>query len=145
MSAPQLALNDLPKAAVRQRPAVEVPDFWNVICRRKLGASAEWLWFEVKALDDGSTLVRGASPERWVNTRKHGPRPVFRASRAQTCVVTDADMESARLEWESVHGHCARCGGCGEVARSFRAGVGVTEYKSCPRCAGSGKPVGVAP
>lgn len=127
-----------------QRPQPELPDFWNLIARKRLGISDErWRWMSLEAIgDDGErhTLLKGGMEGP---PFKSGPRKGevnwARRDRAwdRTLVISMDEYRAFRDEWEAKTGRCKNCGGCGWVGFRWSATEGVS-FRRCARCEGTG-------
>ncbi len=109
-----------------------MPDLFTIVARRKLGTTDEWhvfRWTRVgntnDAVVEGSLCVGRDTPQR----RWHGAK--------SKCVVTYAEAEDARVEWERETGLCGKCGGNKTRWAGWSKAEG-SRYRDCERCNATG-------
>lgn len=108
----------------------------NDVARRKLNAPPEWEWYRLEAIGD-DTLVEGGVPS---NPNHRAPRR-WKGVKGQRVVVTDAEANAARMEFERSTSLCWRCGGSGKTMRSVsqrEPDKVIWTFRTCDRCKGSG-------
>lgn len=135
-------MNNQPQLPVPSRDAsIRRPwfDAMTVVARRKLNAPPEWEWYAAKVLrptDD--SLVEGGIPNRRKDGHKRAGYARWDGVVGQQVVVTQAEIDAARAEYERDTAKCAQCAGCGETLASSSSTHGRT-YRTCRRCDGSGR------
>jgi len=121
------------KARAPDKPFFNV---YEAVAKRKLNAPAEWEWY---ALDGrtyqatGDTIVEGGVRARDARNRK-----TWKGVVGQKCVVTQAEVEAMRAEFEQTTGKCVECAGCGETLAGSSVETG-PRYRTCRKCGGSGR------
>ena len=113
------------------------PDIHTIAARRVHGLPDEWQPRIYESIERGLGVMLTGSVPLGFYTR--GPRkgaPKFPPRRdMQRVIVTSAEIEQTRWDWERETGWCHRCGG-GQTVKSI--GISGTTYRNCPECDGTG-------
>jgi hypothetical protein len=110
-------------------------DFFEMVARRKLGVGADWRWCSSKVVGV-DWVIEGGVPR----VLKSGPRKgslTWNGTALQSCVITKAELQFERSEYEKTSGKCWECQGRGEVVHGWSKDAG-TRHKTCSRCGGRG-------
>ena len=113
------------------------PDWMNVVARKKLGQPDTWRYCRAEWIGDTDALIEGGI----TRALKSGPRkglPTWRDSVMTKCVVTAAELEQARLDYEAETGKCSNCAGSGQWWLGWAYDTG-NQYEPCKRCKATGK------
>lgn len=110
-------------------------DFYEVVARRKLGVPPEWRWCNIKAVGP-DTVVEGGIP-RLLKSGKRKGKLTWRDCKLEPCVVTTAEIEAARAEYERSSGNCWVCQGTKLEFASWDH-VDGTKNRECSQCNGTG-------
>lgn len=130
----QMSIDDTSKS--------ERSDFWNLIAVRKHGCPEGWRWTSLETIDPNAPrnkaqcLVTGAVYGTYVKSGKRKGDLNFKKPNPGTerrLVVSFAELDAFRDDWEKETGKCSDCGGCGRDAFSASSG------RPCRRCGGDGK------
>lgn len=112
------------------------PDFIATVSREKLGMPIEWecyKWEKIGTTDD--VLVTGGLPRLITRGPRKG-RKTWDGAGAKV-VVTQGEIEAAKLAYEAETNRCHRCGGDGQEWCGWSAAEG-NRYKPCTRCNATG-------
>lgn len=109
-------------------------DWISIVARRKLGRSAEWRWAKWTALP-GGYCVWGGVPRPKTRGKNKGS-PTWDAP-LDECVVLDAEIMAAELEYEDDTNRCCACSGDGQEWSGWSAADG-NRYRPCRRCGATG-------
>jgi hypothetical protein len=105
---------------------------------RKVGAIDGFKFFSWQCLDDSIVKLTGGVPYGTISKgpRKGSPRS-WRDQR--TVYVTEAEVLAERARYEAATGKCGECLGTGKVVQRIDFVAGVTDYRECRICSGSGQ------
>lgn len=111
--------------------------FAGVVAHRKLNTQDPTFRFlGWQATDDGSSILTGA-PTRVVARGKSKGRLRY-AGQKTVIVVTRAEEDAARLNYEVTTGYCSNCVGSGRVFKKWNYMTGTT-FCECDKCRGTGR------
>ncbi len=120
------------------------PDFYNQIAVSR-GCPAGWQWLSLDAVGadrkTGGVVIKGGVFSSLLKSGKNKGKPNFAkadAGTAREILVTFADLDAFREQWERDSGKCYQCGGSGETVAS--SGVAGRTFTKCRRCRGTGRP-----
>lgn len=114
---------------------MSAPCFWGEVARKKAGGSATWEWARVECVT-GGYLVEGSETTVCKRGKHKGERV---CSKPYTkLVVSNAEVDQAKAEFETLTGNCCDCAGVGHRPNGWSCASGTT-YAQCLRCSGSGK------
>ena len=121
------------------KPEPELPPNWlNVVARKKLGQPKEWRWCKFERIGDtDDCLVEGGIP-RLLQSGKRKGQPTWRDSKLTKCVVTGAEHDQAKVDYEAETGKCCKCAGSGLWLSGWGVDTG-NRFKPCVRCGATGK------
>ncbi|MBI6948770.1 hypothetical protein [Pseudomonas koreensis] len=121
------------------KPEPELPPNWlNVVARKKLGQSEEWRWCKFEMIGDtDDCLVEGGIP-RLLQSGKRKGQPTWHDSKLTKCVVTKAEHDQAKVDYEAETGKCCKCAGSGLWLSGWGVDTG-NRFKPCVRCGATGK------
>lgn len=128
-----------------QQPAYVWPDgdidFMSAAAFRKLGETSDWRVYKWEKVDYKSEtpdfIVEGGVPR----LLKSGPRkgqPTFRDCVGRRTVVTWAEIQKAKSDYEAETGKCCECFGTGQYCYGWSRDEG-NKYRDCGRCSATGK------
>jgi hypothetical protein len=131
-------VNDSPDKGTRHEPAhYEDYGFAGVVAHRRLAvADPTFRFLGWEGTDDGSSILTGA-PTRTVTRGKTKGRLRYSGQKS-VVVVTRAEEDAARRDYELTTGYCSDCVGSGRVFRKWNHLTGST-YCDCGKCHGTGK------
>jgi hypothetical protein len=116
---------------------MSAPDFLALAAREVHGLPDEWRPCIYESLD-GGFLLHGAAP---LGVYSRGPRkgrPKWPPTKdLRRVIVTRAQVEIAKFNYERATGECHGCGGTGQTVKSMGLGQATT-YRACAACNGSG-------
>jgi hypothetical protein len=116
-------------------------DRTDEVARAKCGApdSVWWRPYSYEALPGGDILIKGAAWRPKLSGKHKGqpmwPKPL---QHHITVVVTKAETEQRRDEYEAETGFCSNCNHKGEVSTGWSRDGG-TRWGKCKRCGGTGE------
>lgn len=121
------------------KPEPELPPNWlNVVARKKLGQPQEWRWCKFEMIGDtDDCLVEGGIP-RLLQSGKRKGQPTWRDSKLTKCVVTKAEHDQAKADYEAETGKCCKCAGSALWLSGWGVDTG-NRFKPCVRCGATGK------
>lgn len=110
------------------------PPFWyEVIARKKAGGHPAWRACTWQACMGADSLVEGAVPNIGLDGK-----PRWVGMELDKVVVTDAEVEAAKLAYEAETGKCSKCAGSGQENAGWHYKEG-NKYRDCKQCGASGK------
>lgn len=120
------------------------PDWLNVVARKKLGQPPEWRWCNGQVIGETRDfLVEGGVPRELKSGIRKG-LPTWKDAVLSKCVVTDAEIRLAQMDYEIETGKCWECAGSGEKHIRWNHKTG-NQFADCPRCDATGKSPEVRP
>lgn len=127
------------------KPEPELPPNWlNVVARKKLGQPPEWRWCKFEMIGDiHDCVVEGGVPRR-LKSGEHKGQLTWRDCSITKCVVTQAEHDQAKADYEVETGKCHDCAGSGMWLSGWGCDTG-NRFKPCPRCNVTGKAKEVQP
>ncbi|WP_039967730.1 hypothetical protein [Pseudomonas chlororaphis] len=120
-------------------PEPELPPNWlNVVARKKLGQPQEWRWCKFEMIGDtDDCVVEGGIPRLLLSGRRKG-QATWRDCELTKCVVTKAEYDQAKVDYEVETGKCHDCAGSRLRLDGWSADTG-NRFKPCLRCNATGK------
>jgi hypothetical protein len=121
----------------------EIPPCWmTAAARKKLNQGESWHWCKAEVIGD-DLLLEGGIPDVFVKGKRAG-RHKWAGIALTKCVITRADTDLARSEYEEATGKCCECAGTGQRQKGWHHQTGKS-FESCGRCQATGKPPEVRP
>lgn len=106
--------------------------------RKKLGKAAEWKAFFFEVMNDsGDVLIMGGVPTK-IKTGPRAGHDKWNRKAADKCVVTRAELNAIRAEFERETGQCSECEGSGKTLAGWHHIEG-DRFRPCSRCRATGK------
>ena len=127
------------------KPEPELPPNWlNVVARKKLGQPQEWRWCKFEMIGDTYDCVVEGGVPRVLKSGERKGQPTWRDCALTKCVVTQAEHDQAKADYETETGKCNACAGSGLWLSGWSADAG-NRFKPCQRCGATGKATEVRP
>ncbi len=121
-----------------------MPNWMEVVARRRLGRGDDWEAFAFSVVRDGDEFtdriaVSGAVPIGFVARGPSKGLPKYPpAGQCDRVVITQGEVAAERAAWEAATGKCAECAGTGQAWAGWSRDHG-TRYRDCAKCQASGK------
>jgi hypothetical protein len=126
-------------ALIDVSPEPDLPPNWlNMVARKKLGQPPEWRWCKFEAIGDTDDCVVEGGIPRLLQSGKRKGQVTWRDCTLIKCVVTRAESDLAKVEYETETGKCQECAGSGLRLKGWNRDTG-NHFKPCVRCGASGK------
>ncbi|MGU9830202.1 hypothetical protein [Pseudomonas sp. LF242] len=130
---------------VDMKPEPELPPNWlNVVARKKLGQPQEWRWCKFEMIGDTHDCVVEGGIPRLLQGGKRKGQPTWRDCTITKSVVTQAEHDQAKSDYEAETGKCHECAGSGLWLSGWSSDTG-NRFKPCPRCKATGQAAEVRP
>lgn len=113
-------------------PEKSKPCEWNVIGRKLLNLSDSFEWVNAERVGENSIITL---QEAYIKTKgKAKGKKGWRGEKVR-CIISFAEVEAFRVDWERINGVCWRCEGTGQEM------YGITMnnerlFRQCTRCGG---------
>lgn len=117
-------------------------DFMTAVACKKMGLDNSWEIYAWEVIDtdseDRDFLVKGGIPRLLKIGPRKGKKTFRDATSLRRAMVSSAEIEKCRLDYETETGKCHGCCGTGLMFRKWSS-AGGTEYDECSRCDASGR------